>query len=69
MAREPEDPRRIRPVRVALQNQRDDLLAFAGVLDAELAAIARAHAISEPLVHEACMLHRLPTTDEVVTRP
>src|SRR5215204_2944522 len=46
MAREPEDPRRIRPVRVALQNQRDDLLAFAGVLDAELAGIARAHAIS-----------------------
>ena len=30
MAREPEDPRRIRPLRVALQNQRDDLLAFAG---------------------------------------
>ena len=42
MAREPEDARRIRPVRVALQNQRDDLLAFAGVLDAELAGIARA---------------------------
>ena len=62
MAREPEDPRRIRPVRVALQNQRDDLLAFAGVLDAELAAIARAHAIPEPLVREACVLHRLPTT-------
>jgi len=62
MAREPEDPRRIRPVRVALQNQRDDLLAFAGVLDAELAAIARAHAVPEPLVREACMLHRLPTT-------
>ena len=61
-AREPEDPRRIRPVRVALQNQRDDLLAFAGVLDAELAAIARAHAVPEPLVREACMLHRLPTT-------
>jgi hypothetical protein len=62
MAREPEDARRIRPVRVALQNQRDDLLAFAGVLDAELAAIARAHAIPEPLVREACVLHRLPTT-------
>src|SRR4051812_9338694 len=62
MAREPEDARRIRPVRVALQNQRDDLLAFAGMLDAELAAIARAHAVSEPLVREACMLHRLPTT-------
>ena len=61
MAREPEDARRIRPVRVALQNQRDALLAFAGVLDAELAGIARAHAISEPLVREACVLHRLPT--------
>src|SRR5215211_1790306 len=62
MAREPEDPRRIRPVRVALQNQRDDLLAFAGLLDGKLAGIARAHAISEPLVREACVLHRLPTT-------
>ena len=57
LAREPEDARRIRPVRAALQNQRDDLLAFAGVLDAELAGIARAHAISEPLVREACVLH------------
>ena len=61
-AREHEDARRLRPVRVALQNQRDDLLAFAGVLDAKLAAIARAHAIAEPLVREACVLHRLPTT-------
>ncbi len=60
--REPEDPRRIRPVRVALQNQRDDLLAFAGVLDDKLAGIARAHAIAEHLVREACVLHRLPTT-------
>src|SRR4051794_6449914 len=50
LAREPDDPRRIRPVRVALQNQRDDLLAFAGVLDTELAAIARVHAVPEPLV-------------------
>jgi len=61
-AREPEDTRRIRPVRVALRNQRDDLLAFARILDAKLAAIARAHALSEPLVREACVLHRLPTT-------
>jgi len=56
------DARRIRPVRVALQNQRDTLLAFAGVLDAKLADIAQAHAISEPLVREACVLHRLPST-------
>ena len=54
--------RRIRPLRVALQNQRDDLLAFAGVLDEKLAAIAQTHAIAEPLVREACMLHRLPST-------
>ena len=60
-AREPEDPRRIRPVRVALQNQRDHLLAFAGVLDAKLTEVARVHAIAEPLVREACVLHRLPT--------
>jgi len=46
-AREPEDMRRIRPVRVALQNQRDTLLAFAGVLDQKLADIAQAHAIAE----------------------
>ena len=49
-------------MRVALQNQRDDLLAFAGVLDGKLAEIAQAHAVSEPLVREACVLHRLPTT-------
>ena len=61
-AREPKDARRIRPVRVALQNQRDDLLAFAGVLDGKLAEIACAHAVSETLVREACVLHRLPTT-------
>jgi hypothetical protein len=60
--REPGDVRRIRPVRVALQNQRDDLLAFAGVLDAKLADIAQAHAIAEPVVREACLLHRLPST-------
>jgi len=61
-AREPGDARRIRPVRVALQNQRDTLLAFAGVLDAKLADIAQAHAIAEALVREACLLHRLPST-------
>jgi len=60
--RKPGDARRIRPVRIALQNQRDDLLAFAGVLDQKLADIAQAHAIAEPLVREACELHRLPST-------
>jgi len=38
------------------------LLAFAGVLDQKLADVAQAHAISEPLVREAYLLHRLPST-------
>ena len=49
-------------MRVALQSQRDQLLAFAGVLDAKLADIAHAHAVPEPLVRGALMLHRVPTT-------
>ena len=60
--REPEDPRRIRPVRVALRNQRDNLLGFAGVLDEKLIAIAQTHEISLTIVREACILHRLPST-------
>ena len=60
--REPGDAQRIRPVRVALQNQRDALLAFAGVIDGKLAAIAQTHAVAESIVREACALHRLPST-------
>jgi len=59
---EPEDVRRIHPVRIALRNQRDDLLAFAGVLDKKLTGIARTLEISQSYVREACMLHRLPNT-------
>jgi hypothetical protein len=62
MRREPADAHRIRPVRIALQNQRNDLLAFAGVLDEKLAVIAQVHEIAEPVVREACALHRLPST-------
>ena len=60
--REFADPRRIRPIRIALQNQRDDLLAFAGVLDDKLSAIARAHPLPEHVVRAACVLHRKPST-------
>ena len=59
------DEQRIRAVRVALENQRDDLLAFAGVfdgvLDGELSAIAQVHDMPETLVREALVLHRLPS--------
>ena len=60
--RESDDPRRIRPVRIALQNQRDDLLAFAGVLDDKLATIARVQELPEHLVRAVCVLHRKPST-------
>jgi hypothetical protein len=60
--REPEDPSRIGTMRRALQNQRDDLLAFAGVLDEKLDAIAGATAVSGYLVRATCLLHRKPET-------
>jgi hypothetical protein len=42
--------------------QRDDLLAFAGVLDNRLDAIARSHDVPGYLVREICVLHRKPET-------
>ena len=63
-AREHGDEQRIRAVRVALENQRDDLLAFAGVLDGKLSAIAQVHDTPETLVREALVLHRLPSTSQ-----
>src|SRR6202051_1090093 len=60
--REPEDPSRIGTMRRALQNQRDDLLAFAGVLHEKLGAIVRATAVPDYLVRATCLLHRKPET-------
>jgi hypothetical protein len=56
--REHLDLARIRPVRRALENQRNDLLAFAGMLDTRLADIA--HGCKVPLagVRDACLLQR-----------
>jgi len=45
-AREPQCPHRIGPVRRLLENQRDDLLAFAVALDRDLAALAEELQIS-----------------------
>ena len=58
---EDEDVRRIRPMRVALHNQRDALLAFAKVLDDKLVAITQSHDTCEHLVRQVCLLHRLPS--------
>jgi GT2 family glycosyltransferase len=49
-------------MRRAQQNQRDDLLAFAGVLDEKLDANARATAVPCYLVRATCLLHRKPET-------
>jgi hypothetical protein len=60
--REPEDLTLIGTMRVALQNQRNDLPAFAGVLNQKLNAIACDTAVAGHLVRATCLLHRKPET-------
>jgi hypothetical protein len=55
-------PHRIRPLRVALQRQRDDVLGFAKILDGKLAAIAQQHGIPQYWVRQVCRLHRKKPT-------
>ena len=58
-AREHLAPHRIRPVRVALENQRDDLLAFAQDIDRQLAVAAREHQVPLRDVREVFEMGRL----------
>ena len=51
-------PQRIRPLRVALQRQRDDVLGFARVLDDKLATIAQRRSVPLYWVRQVCRLHR-----------
>lgn len=53
---EPFCPHRIRPVRRSLENQRDDLLAFACLLDKKIVDIAKLLKIPTHLAHSACLL-------------
>ena len=48
----------IRKLRRALHNQRDQLLAFAGVLDQKLATTAIQFELPLQVVREVCLLHR-----------
>ena len=48
----------IRKLRKALRNQRDQLLAFAGVLDQKLTDIAAAFELPLQVVRDVCLLHR-----------
>ena len=52
----------IRKLRTALHNQRDQLLAFAGVLDQKLADIAQHFQLPLQAVRDVCLLHRKPNT-------
>lgn len=49
---------RLRPLRTALKNQRDDLLAFSKVLDEKLLEIAQRFDTPLFLVRAVCLLHR-----------
>jgi hypothetical protein len=60
--REPLAPHRIRPLRVALQRQRDDVLGFARVLDGKLASIAQRRRLPLYWVRQICQLHRKKPT-------
>jgi hypothetical protein len=53
---------RIRPLRVALQRQRDDVLGFARVLDGKLASIAQRRCMPLYWVRQVCRLHRKKPT-------
>lgn len=55
--REAACPHRMVPVRRALENQRDDLLAFAAVLEQKLHHIAQDFALPFDLVEQLCQLH------------
>ena len=48
----------IRKLRKALHNQRDPLLAFAGVLDQKLEVIAQRFELPLQAVRAVCLLHR-----------
>jgi hypothetical protein len=56
-------PHRLGPVCTALENQRDDLLAFAEQLDRDLAAVAAEYQVPVGLVREALQVQVLSPSD------
>jgi hypothetical protein len=61
--RESACPHRIRPVRTLLENQRENLFAFALELDRDLAALAQEWQISVTTAREVLQVQVLPTWD------
>jgi hypothetical protein len=62
-AREILAPHRIVPIRTALENQRDDLLAFVVEIDRQLLVIAQKHQVAPRDVRDLFENSRLPSTD------
>jgi hypothetical protein len=62
-ARESACPHRIGPLRTLLENQRDNLLAFAEQLDCDLAALAQEWQIRVATAREVLQVQSLPTWD------
>jgi hypothetical protein len=61
--REGQSESQIRPVRVLLENQGANLLAFAEVLDQELAALATGWQLSEDVLRQLLATGQMPETD------
>jgi hypothetical protein len=61
--RETQCRHRIEPVRKYLENQRDDLLAFAVALDADLASLAAEYAVAVEVAREAVQVQALSEHD------
>jgi hypothetical protein len=55
-------PHQIRPVRCLLENQRDDLLAFAKQLDQELLAVAESYKVPVTVMEETRQLLSMPSS-------
>ena len=67
LRRETACPDRIRPVRTLLENQRDNLLAFAVDLDRELAALAQEWQISVTTAGKSCRCNPCDVGPEATT--
>jgi hypothetical protein len=59
--REPQCPAKIRPVRCLLENQRDDLLAFAKQLDQDVLALAESYEVPAVVMEETRQLLSMPS--------
>jgi hypothetical protein len=63
--RETKDIKAIKSLRIALSNQKEDLLAFAQVLDEKLSKIAQKFQIPHSWVREVCLLMKKPMATNI----